>query len=236
MYPVFFSVSSSDVEFAQAIWRNLPQDWVYLYSESGQEGAEFWDEISRKELPLSKFFVIFWSENYVNAPGCLRELKQAAALVQNGILSPLILRLDEYPLAWKEGMSLESKLIFEDLKAMLGVRTSRQSISVQDARHLVQRFIEPTMNTSHPMFPRDDVLEAVRAAAQRERFKCFPAMWISGFPGAGRTTVVEQLNLAMAPNGRPVVIDINAASLPKQICLKLESIGLGAGIDRLEEI
>lgn len=240
MYPIFLSVSSSDEKFARAIWNDLPSDWAYLYSASGVEGAEMWDEISRQELPAAKYLIIFWSKNYVKAQGCIRELRQAAELLAAGTLETLILRLDDFPIVWPEGptdsLTDDLKPIFSDLSRFLAVRTSRESIAVTDAIHLVQRFIEPAMNSAHPMFPRDDVLEPLRASAKRERFKCFPAMWISGFPGVGRTTLVDQLNKSLTPNGRPVNIDINAASLPQQICLKLESIGLGADITRLEEV
>lgn len=236
MHPVFLSVSSADERFARAIWSELPSDWAYLYSESGQEGAEMWDEISREELPLSKYFIIFWSKHYVTARGCIRELRQAAELVGNGTMSSLIVRLDDFPITFQDHMPIELKPILSDLERFLDVRTSRPNISVEDANHLVQRFIEPAMNSAHPTLSRDDILEPMRAAAKKERFKCFPAMWISGFPGSGRNTLVEQLNKLMTPNGRPVAVDINAASLPKQICLKLESAGLGANIERLQEV
>jgi tetratricopeptide (TPR) repeat protein len=236
MYPVFLSVSSNDEMFARSIWQDLPRDWGYLYSVSGEEGAELWDEISRRELPSSKYFIVFWSKGYARAAGCVRELRQAAELVASGTLSPLILRLDNFPITWSGDLPSELKPVFSDLARLLDVRTSRPNIPVDDASHLVQRFIEPVMSSAHPMFPRDDILESTRSAAQKERFKCFPAMWISGFPGAGRATVVVQLNRSMTPNGRLIPIDINAASLPTQVCLKLESAGLGADIERLHQV
>src|SRR3989344_8270968 len=93
MFPVFLSVSSKDEGFAREIWKGLPRGWAYLYSTSGDEGAELWDEISRRELPSSKYFIAFWSRDYASAGGCVRELRQAADLVAGGTLSPLILRL-----------------------------------------------------------------------------------------------------------------------------------------------
>jgi tetratricopeptide (TPR) repeat protein len=236
MFPVFLSVSSKDEAFARYIWEKLPADWAYLYSTSGDEGAELWDEISRREIPASKFFIVFWSKDYVTATGCVRELSQAAELVADGMLSPLILRLDDFPITWNDALPSELEPVYSDLKRLLDVRTSRPNITRDDANHLVQRFIEPAMDVAHPMFSRDDILEPMRSAAQKERFKCFPAMWISGFPGAGRTTLVKQLNRSMTPNGRIISIDINAASLPLQVCLKLESLGLGADIERLQYV
>lgn len=236
MYPVFLSVSSKDVQFADSIWESLPPDWAFLYTKTGVEGAELWDEISRCELPSSKYFIIFWSRNYAEGEGTVRELRQAAELVTSGTLSSFILRLDDFPITWEDDLPVEFKQVFSDLAPFLNVRTSRPNIALDDAKHQVQRLIEPTLNINHPMLSRDDILEPMRAAVQKERFKCFPAMWISGFPGAGRTTLVEQLNKTMTPNGRLIPIDINAASLPKQICLKLESVGLGADFNRLEQV
>jgi hypothetical protein len=236
VHPVFLSVSSANETFARKIWTELPSDWAYLYSASGEEGAELWDEISRRELPASRFFVVFWSESYAVANGCVRELSQAAELLSNGTLSSLILRLDDFPIKWNDHLPVALKSVFEDLAKLLDVRTSRPNISVEDANHLVQRFIEPAMNSTHPTLYRDHILEPMRTAAQKERFRCFPAMWISGFPGAGRHTLVKQLNKSMTPNGRGIPVDINAASLPKQICLKLESAGLGGDIERLQRV
>jgi hypothetical protein len=195
-----------------------------------------WDEISRRELPASRYLVVFWSKSYVSAKGCVRELSQAAELIANGTLSSLILRLDDFPIIWSDELALDLKPVFDDLAHLLDVRASHPNVSVEDANQLVQRFIEPAMKSAHPTLHRDDILEPMRNAAQKERFRCFPAMWISGFPGAGRHTLVEQLNKSMTPNGRPITVDINAASLPKQICLKLESAGLGADMDRLTQV
>lgn len=236
MFPIFFSVSSDDEAYARSVWEALPADWVYLYSETGEEGVEMWDEISRKELPQAKYFVVFWSKSYAKANGCIRELNQAAELSDNGTLSSLIIRLDDYPITWDEGLPHEQEPVFKDLGRLLAVRTSRANMQVADARHLVQRIVEPVVRSTHPHFNRTDALTAMRDAAQMERFKCFPAMWISGFPGSGRTTLIADLNGSMAPNGRAIQVEINAASLPKQVALKLESQGLGADVERLKTV
>ena len=107
-------------------------------------------------------------------------VEEAAELVAGGTLSPLILRLDDFPITWSDDLPGELKPVFLDLARLLGVRTSRPNIPVDDASHLVQRFIEPAMNRAHPIFPRDEILESMRSAAQKERFKSYPAMWITG--------------------------------------------------------
>ena len=166
MYPVFLSVSSNDEKFARSIWEGLPRDWAYLYSMSGEEGAELWDEISRCELPSSKYLIVFWSKDYVTAGGCIRELRQAAELVASGTLSPLILRLDEFPITWSDHLSIELKAVFSDLARLLGVRTSRPNITVDDASHIVQRFIEPgnEQYSSHIPPGRNTRHDAIRCA------------------------------------------------------------------------
>src|SRR5687767_7326314 len=100
MFPVFFSVASRDIDFAEGIWRQLPDDWVYIYSRTGEVGADMWEEISRAELPQSQIFVVFWSRHYLVARGCTRELLQARELVKSGYFRSIVLRLDETPLAW----------------------------------------------------------------------------------------------------------------------------------------
>ena len=54
MYPVFFSVASKNIKFAKGVWEKLPDDWIYLYSKTGEEAAHMWDEISWQELPNSE--------------------------------------------------------------------------------------------------------------------------------------------------------------------------------------
>jgi hypothetical protein len=113
MFPVFFSVSSEDIAFAEEIWKRLPDNWVYVYSKTGEEGVHMWDEISRSELPQADLFVIFWSKNYITGKGCVRELQQAVDLVQHGHLRSVVLRLDDFPITWKHELGEAAKPVFE---------------------------------------------------------------------------------------------------------------------------
>ena len=89
-FPIFFSVSSVDIEFSEKIWDQFPDNWIYLYSKTGEEAAHMWDEISERELPRAKILVIFWSRKYLEAQGCIREIKQAANLLKRKQLRPLV--------------------------------------------------------------------------------------------------------------------------------------------------
>lgn len=51
MHPIFFSTSVKDVVFAEKVWLKFGSDLIYLYSKTGRQGAEFWEEIEREELP-----------------------------------------------------------------------------------------------------------------------------------------------------------------------------------------
>ena len=98
-----------------------------------------WDERSERELPRTKIFVIFWSRNHLKTQGCIREIKQAAGLVDSGLLRPLVLRLDDCPISWTEEFPEADKAIFEALSKALDYRNSHPNTSVDHARELVAR-------------------------------------------------------------------------------------------------
>lgn len=237
MYPVFFSVTAEDVGLAEEIWASFPDDWVYLYSRSGVEGASFWDEIARKEIPQSRIFVVFWSENYPQKAGCVRELKQAQALVSAGRLTPVVLRLDDTPIFWDASQSTEMKPVFELLRPLLfDHRTSDPGVSAQHAFEIIAKVAEPLLRPAHPMWPRTDLEKAMRRAVEKERFKVYPAVWVAGFNGVGRETLVREFYRPFAPNGRGVVVDVNESALPRQVLLRIESEAFGASQERLQKL
>ena len=236
MFPVFFSASSDDIAFAEQVWRQIPDDWAYIYSKTGEEGVHMWDEISRRELPQSHLFVVFWSKSYIMAQGCLREILQAKDLVQQGLLRPLVLRLDDFPITWKDEVGESAKPVFEALGTMLDYRTSDPRVTVQRAIDLVQRFAEPILQSDHPRLPRHDLEQTLRVVVQKDRFTYYPTTWVSGFNGVGRETLTRDFNHSFTPNGRGVVIEINEASLPKQARLRIESEAFGADRERLHQL
>ena len=236
MHSLFFSVSSEDIDFAEEVWKRIPGDWAYIYSKTGEEGVDIWEDISRRELPKSQLFVIFWSRHYVTAKGCVRELCQARDLVQDGRLRSVVLRLDEFPINWTDELGQDSKPAFEALEAMLHYRTSAPNLEVRRAINLVQRLAEPILRSDYPRMPRHDLYQTLRGVVQKDRFTYYPVTWISGFNGVGRETLVRDFNRGFAPNGRGVVIDVNEASLPKQTRLRIESEAFGADRERLKQL
>lgn len=236
MFPIFFSVASKDIRFAEEVWKRLPDDWVYIYSKTGEEGVHMWDEISRVELPQSRLFVIFWSRDYITAKGCVREILQAMDLVQQRQLRSVVLRLDDFPITWTDEVGEAAKPVFEALGHMLDYRTSGPNVTAQRAIDIVQRLAEPILGSDHPQMPRHDLLQTLRRAVQMDRFIYYPAIWISGFNGVGRETVTREFNRSLTPNGRGFVIEVNEASLPKQTLLRIESEIFGADRERLHQV
>lgn len=236
MYPLFFSVSGQNVRFAEEAWKGFPADWVYLYSKTGRHGVHMWDEIGLEELPNSKVVVIFWSKEFPESPGCVREIKQAATLYRSGSHIPVILRLDDYPLSWREGMNEGQKPVFDALKPLADFRASNPNVSVERARALISEVAEPILKSDHPRLPRHDLVKALRKALEKDRFSLVPACWVSGFNGVGRETLVRSMNRDLIPNGLGFVLEVNEATLPRQLYLRIESEAFGADTTRLMQL
>lgn len=236
MFPIFFSVSSNDATFAEEIWHKLPADWAYIYTKNGEEGVHMWDEISRRELPRSKLLVVYWSKNYAKAEGCIREILQAKDLVRQSQLRPVVLRLDDFPITWSEELGEGLQPVFDALKVMLDYRTSSPNIDVQQAFNLVQRAAEPFLKSDHPVLPRHELLQTLRKVVQKGRFNCYPAVWVSGYNGIGRETLIRNFHRSFAPNGRGIVVEVNESSLPKQVLLRIESEAFDSEREHLLEL
>jgi len=191
-----------------------------------------WEEISRRELPQSQLFVVFWSEAYTSAQGCIREILQAKDLVQQGLQRAVVLRLDDHPITWTEDLGETVKPVFEALRQMLDYRTSSPRVPLQSAIDLVERVAEPILQSDHPRLPRHALLKTMREVVKKDRFSYYPAVWVSGFNGVGRESLIRDFNRSFVPNGRGFVVEVNEASLPKQVRLRIESEALGADLNR----
>ena len=117
MHPVFFSVASQDLNNAKSVWGNFAAHDIYLYSESGEEGAWFWDEIEA-ELKQTRGIVIFWSANFIKNEGTTREIKFAADRFGANLLlrEAVIVRLDDTSLTCPEGAPPEIARTYQNLK------------------------------------------------------------------------------------------------------------------------
>jgi tetratricopeptide (TPR) repeat protein len=237
MYPIFFSVASEDVAFSERVWDQFPDDWIYLYSRSGIEGEHFWERIANDEIPKSKIFVVFWSENYVKKPSCIRELEQASELVRQGYLKPLVFRLDNTPIKQAGDCSDEQAKVFRLMDNLIeDHNTSSLCVNEGRAVEILARLAEPILQPQHPMIPRSDLQQALRRAIQKERFTVYPSVWVSGYNGVGRETIIREFNRSFTPSGRGILVDVNEASIPLQVLLRIESEAFGATPDRLREL
>jgi hypothetical protein len=72
----------------------------------------------------------------------------------------------------------------------------------------------------------------MREVVKKDRFSYYPAVWVSGFNGVGRESLIRDFNRSFVPNGRGFVVEVNEASLPKQVRLRIESEALGADLNR----
>lgn len=236
MYPIFFSVSERDRSFVENVWKDFPDDWVYLYSKVGRYGEHMWDEIGLEELPKAKLFVVFWSQHFSASDGCIKEIKQASELYLSGLIRPVIIRLDNYPLFWKDGMGVDLKPVFKALKPLADYRASESDASVQRAKSMILSLAEPLLQSSHPRMPRHDHVKALRQTLPKDRFTLVPACWVSGFNGVGRESLIRDLMRDMVPNGTGIVIEINESTLPRQLRLRIESEAFGANQEQLRQI
>lgn len=119
---------------------------------------------------------------------------------------------------------------------MTDYRASEPNASVRDAQALIADVSEPQLQSDHPRMPRDALLRAMRQGLQRDKFTLQPACWVSGFNGVGRESLIRDLNRSLTPNGTGIVIEINEATLPRQLLLRIESEAFGADLPRLESI
>ncbi len=236
MYSIFFSVASADVAFAEQIWEEFPDDAVYLYSRTGEDGAHLWDEIAKQQLPSARLVVIFWSASYLKAPGCVRELEQTRRLIEQRGLRTLVLRLDATPHHWTEAYDDTVKSVFDNLGPALDHRTSGPNVTLDQAKALARRVAEPVLNLLHPMMNRPELAAALKSAAKVTPYRFAPAVWVSGFNGVGRKTLIRSVQRDFAPNGLGIVIDVNETSLPRPVFLQIESRVFGAGEEELREL
>lgn len=242
MYPIFFSVSNDDKDFAEKVWTEFPDEWIYLFTKTGRDGAHLWDEIALQELPKARIFVVFWSSRYPKSGGCVREILQAAELCRAGHLQPVVLRLDDYPITWpkdwteEKGPPADERKVFDALKMLLDRRTSDPSVSTERATRLLAQEAEPLLNEKVPLLDRSDLLSALKRGLVLDHLKRLPTIWLSGFNGTGREWLAKQFFATVSPNGRVVMLQIDETTLPRDVHLRLESEAFGADEQRWLEI
>lgn len=237
--PVFFSFSSVHENVATTIADRFSGDIIYCYTRSGEFGADFWNEIERKELSQARGLVIFWSKSFAASPACRRELKLATELLKSGSLKQVaILRLDDTPLELpKDEMDQGLQGVYEHLSAITGrFRAANLPFDADGAFHMVDRLVRTVTAVAMPIFPRPQIVEALRAGAKAGEFTYRPAVWVSGFNGYGRRTMIREFYRTLNGNAMAVEFDISELALPLPLLLMIEERALGADAQRLTQL
>jgi len=234
--PVFFSVSSRDIAKADAIARRFSGDIIYLYTRTGVDGADFWDEIERAELSQARGLVIFWSRDFLRSAACRRELELAASLLASGQLKHVaILRLDDLDLsAGTDDYTDAERAAFDHFAHFTArFRASTPPYDADKAFQIVDRLVREATARPAPIFPRPHVIEALRSGAKDGEFSYRPAVWVSGFNGYGRRTAIREFYRTLNGNATALEFDISELALPLPLLLLIEERALGADGARL---
>lgn len=239
MRPIFFSTCSKDVEFAEKIWLTFRSDLIYLSSKTGREGADFWEEIERAELPSARSIVIFWSHSFVHSQGTQREIALASKMLRAGQLrSALVLRVDDCPLlAPDDERDDAARKAYEDLRPFLDVtRASATNVSVEAAASLCDAIVARFVVASPPIFARPLLEEEFFRQARLDQRLFRSMIWVSGLNGNGRRTLIKEAYRRIDANALAVEVDISECSIPRQLVLRLESEAFHCAEDRLRQI
>lgn len=238
--PIFFSVASKDVELAERIFDRFRRGDIYLYTRTGKNGAWFWDEIEREELPFAKGVVFFWSSSFVKGENTLRELRLARKLFDEGRLQDcVIIRLDETQLVKDPALpALEPKHAeaVELVSAFLSHSRSDPLKSVEaEALRMVSDLHGRVKRPRIPFQRRPVLQDQLETAIERDATTYYPALWVSGFNGNGRKTLVRELFRSIASYAHEIDIFIDETSLPEQILMRMESQYSGLMMPELRE-
>lgn len=239
MKPIFFSVSDSDIKFAETLWGRFASDLIYLYSQNGLRGADMWAEIEKEELPNARALVIFWSAHFARSKGTQREIALASRLYETGqVRGVVILRLDDYPLTAPPLETDPQVLATHNyLKVFTSVvRTSEAGLTPEAAFRQAESLVTRFAFQSAPIFSRPELEEEMLRQARIDHRTFRPMIWVSGLNGYGRKTAVREAFRRIDPNAGAVEIDISECSIPLQAVLRLESEAFLANQQRLEEV
>jgi tetratricopeptide (TPR) repeat protein len=226
MKKLFFSVAGQDIKFAEELFDHFSPTDIYLYSKSGKEGAYFWDEIERDALPNAMGVVIFWSEAFLRAEGTARELKFAAKRLQGENLDhAIILRLDKTPIKIPDGETdPKVKAVYAALDVFVNkTRSGIESITIEKARHLIDALLSDCDPTPTPIMPRTALASSFMKSLKFGDWKTYPAIWVSGFNGVGRKTLIEQVFSEFDSNTKPVLVEVSETTTPRQLYQRLSN-------------
>jgi tetratricopeptide (TPR) repeat protein len=193
-HPVFFSVAgTSDRKLAEATKALLPDNLVYLYTRTGEEGVSIRREIEA-EIQGCLLFVVFWSDDYLASQYATVELalfrKSAEAFSGREILVVPTTRRSPNPQhKWKNPISglTEHALGRWRLDRALDRAPDSQKI----AEH-VRRRIEQVQIGADVLVPRLNVQQLLRGALSAAQYRTKEFVFVAGFEGDGRRTAIAQ--------------------------------------------
>jgi hypothetical protein len=221
-HPVFFSFAGDTKSLADRIKSRFADDLVYTYTRSGVDGTDFPEEILTT-LAQCSVFVIFWSKAYVAAdqtrPWCRRELITAGRRVDSGSLKHyIILQCDETPLNTPiinpdDGRLVDGLKPFRDTS-----RAFPSPINVKSVESFLSSELAQLMADNLPILPRPNYQQLLRAALDTgTHFARTPVVFVSGFNGTGRKTLIRSVMSSDFRHLTEFVISIDDADGPEDL-------------------
>lgn len=197
-HPVFFSFAGDTKSIAETLKQRFADDLVYIYTRTGVDGESFPDEIL-EEIAQCDLFVVFWSAAYVEAderrPWCRRELITAARRVASG-------KLTRYLIIQADSTSFQTPINDPDtgdvVDALKDLRDDRrafvQPLNIKAIEHRIAVELSQLSDGSLPTLHRPLYLKALRDALDTGTYESkTPIVFISGFHGSGRRTLVRSV-------------------------------------------
>lgn len=224
MHRAFISVAHEDIEFATAVKNEFLASLLYLYTDSGRDGADMWQE-EEAALRASSVMVIFWSRHYLRKRGTLREIRLAVELLgQRRLGHPLIVRLDDTPLDAAGTL---------DGDASNGVRLLAPLIERWRALPLpfdknatvyhLESLLVADSTVSPPEHQRPQSLQRFALSGSIGPREVRPIFWVHGHEGYGRRFLIEKYMRQFDPNSKRVEISLVDSEGPLTMLLRLRS-------------
>lgn len=236
MRKAFFSVSGEDQPIAEKLAKNFRPDLMYLYSHTGEIGAEIWKEVEEK-LRECHLFVIFWSKHYVSKPGTIREILRASELLrQNVIKGVLIIRLDETPLDEKspDPTDGKSKTLLSPFSNKF--RALELPFDFKQAEALLDQQLLNLDESAPPILPRPFLDAGLDKAFKIDHRRTHPVVWVSGREGYGRRSLIHRVMKNYLPNSVGIEIELVDVDTSQQLLLRIYSLALNAPESDLEQL
>lgn len=221
-HPIFFSFASDSTSLAQKIKRRFSDDLVYIYTRTGANGEDFPEEILG-ELSQCKIFVVFWSAKYIaddkERPWCRRELLTALRRIEAGNLKNYFLvqvddtALEAHFVDPETGMMSDFLKPLREVKRAFTVPVDHKAVEHRLAGELAQ-----LLDGGMPVLPRTVYQDELRSALETGNFETkTPLIFVSGFHGSGRKTLIQSIMGYEYRHLTPFVLPIENSDGPEDV-------------------